>query len=292
MQPAELELALQVMDKLLHEEDETGKNWKLSLERAQYEANRVERQYQQIEPENRLVARSLEARWNEKLNELAQLQQQYEQYVSRPSWHPTEQDKMKILGLSQELPRIWSESSTTSKDRKRILRLLIEDVTIFAEPRNSDTRLGLRWRNQYCEELQVIKPLPRHMAAKHSAQTAELVRTLAETMTDQQIANHLNESGTRTPDGRLFTVDSIQWIRYTYRIPGYASRRRGLTVKEVAERLKVDPGVVYYWINRGILTAEKAAPGWPWDIQLDEQKEFELRERIKKSGHLNRASHC
>ena len=287
MQPAELELALQVMDKLLHEEDEADKGWKLSLERTLYEANRAERQYQQVEPENRLVARSLEARWNEKLSELAQLQQQYEEYVARRSWSPTEQDKMEILGLAQELPRIWSESSTTSKDRKRILRLLIEDVTIFAEPRNPDTRLGLRWRNQYCEELQVSKPLPRHMAIKHSPQTAELVRMLAETMTDKQIANHLNESGARTPGGRQFTVDSIQWIRHTYRIPGYASRRRGLTVKEVAERLEVDPGVVYYWLNHGILTAKKVAPGWPWDIQLDEKKELELRERIKKSGHLN-----
>ena len=287
IQPAELELALQVMDKLLHEEDEADKGWKLSLERAQYEADRAERQYQQVEPENRLVARSLEARWNEKLTKMAQLQEQYTQYVARRSWRPTEHDKMDILSLAKELPRIWSKPSTTAKDRKRILRLLIEDVTIFATPKNPDVRLGLRWRNQHCEELWVRKPLPPHMVTKHSPATADLIRRLAETMTDQQIAIHLNESGMRTPDGRLFTVDSIQWIRHVYRIRGYASLHRGLTVKEVAERFNVSPGVVYYWLNRGILTAEKVAPGWPWDIHLDEQKELELRERIQKSGHLN-----
>ncbi len=90
----------------------------------------------------------------------------------------------------------------------------------------------------------------------------------------------------------MFTVDSVKWIRYIHKIPGYASQRRGLSIKEAAERLKVSPGVVYYWLNRGILAAEKIAPGGPWNIQLDEQKELELRERIKNSGHLNRAKSC
>ncbi|WDL97049.1 recombinase family protein [Alicyclobacillus sp. ALC3] len=287
IQPAELELALQVMDKLLHEEDDADKGWKLSLERARYEADRAERQYQQVEPENRLVVRSLEARWNEKLTELAQLQEQYTQYVERRSWRPTEHDKVAILSLAKELPRIWSKPSTTFKDRKRILRLMIEDVTIFAEPRNPAVRLGLRWRNQHCEELWACKPLPQHMVVKHSPETVEVVRRLSETMIDQQIAKQLNESGMRTPDGRMFTIDSIKWIRYIHKIPGYTSRRHGLSVKEVAERLRIAPGVVYYWLNRGILSATKAAPGYPWEIHLNEQKELELRERIQKSGHLN-----
>lgn len=289
MQPTELELALQVMDKLLTEEDSADRGWKLSLERTKYDTERAERQYQQVEPENRLVARNLEARWNEKLTEFAQLQEQYTQYQIRRSWRPTEQDKMEILGLAKELPRIWGAASTTSKDRKRILRLLIEDVTIFAEPRISDIRLGLRWRNQHSEEVHANKPLPNATARKHTPQTVDLVRELATTMPDQQIVTYLNESGRRTPEGRMFTIDSIQWIRYLYKIPGYSTRRNGLTVKEVAERLAVEPGVVYYWLNRGILTAKKVVPGGPWDIQMDEQKEMELRERIEKSGHLKRA---
>jgi hypothetical protein len=125
------------------------------------------------------------------------------------------------------------------------------------------------------------------MATKHSPETVELVRRLAETMIDQQIAKQLNESGTRTPDGRMFTIDSIKWIRYIHRIPGYTSQRRGLSVKEAAERLRVAPGVVYYWLNRGILSDTKVAPCYLWEIHLNEQKELELRGRIQKSGHLN-----
>lgn len=286
IQPAELDLAIEVMDKLLKGEDDANKGWKLQLERAKYEAERAERQYQQVEPENRLVARSLESRWNEKLTELARIQEEYAQYQSRQSWRPTEQDKAEILALAKELPRIWSADTTKAKDRKRILRMLIEDVTVFAEARQEKIKLGLRWRNQCHEEIYALKPLPIASFRKHSIQTVELVRALSDTMTDNQIADHLNESGFRTSEGRLFTVDSIKWIRYSHKIQGFSTKQKGLSVKEVAMKLNVSPGVVYYWINHGILDAKKTAPGWPWDIQLDEQTEEELRDRIQKSGHL------
>ena len=285
IQPAELDLAIQVMDKLLTEGDDADKGWKLSLERAKYEADRAERQYQQVEPENRLVARSLEARWNEKLTELIRIQEEYSKYQSRQSWRPTEQDKAQILSLAKELPRIWNASTTTAKDRKRILRMLIEDVTVFAEARQSNIRIGLRWRNQSHEELYASKPLPKGLTRKHTQQTVELVRKLSATMTDRQIADHFNVSGFCTPEGKKFTVDSIKWIRYSHNIQGL-SMQHGLSVKDVAKQFDVSPGIVYYWINHGILEAKKVAPGWPWNIQLDEQKEVELREWVQKSGHL------
>lgn len=286
MQPAELDLSIQVMDKLLKEENTADKGWKLTVERAKYEADRAERQYQQVEPENRLVARSLEARWNEKLTELTRIQEEYTQYCSKQSWKPTEQDKAQILALAKELPRIWNSTTTTAKDRKRILRMLIEDVTVFAESRQKDIRLGLRWRNQSHEEIYASKPLPISSVRKHTPQTVELICKLSDSMTDKQIASHLNESGYHTPDGKIFTVPSIKWIRYVYKIKALSTKRKGLSVKEVAERFNVTPGVVYYWLNHDILEAKKVSPGCPWDIMLDEQKEEELRDRVQKSGHL------
>jgi hypothetical protein len=286
IQPVELDLSIQVMDRLLKGESDANKGWKLSLERAKYEVDRAERQYQQVEPENRLVARTLEARWNEKLAELTRIQDEYEQHKSQQNWIPTEQDKAQILALAKELPRIWSATTTTAKDRKRILRMLIEDVTIFAEPRQPDITLGLRWRNQSHEKIYAKKPLPPALARKHTSETVALIRELSVTMTDTQIADHLNQSGWHTPEGKLFTVDSIKWIRYSHKIQGLSAQRKGLSVKEVADRFNVDPGVVYYWLNHGILDAKKVAPGWPWDIQLDEEKESELKERVQKSKHL------
>lgn len=288
MQPANLDLALEVMDRLLQEEDEADKGWKFALERARYEVERAERQYQQVEPENRLVARSLETLWDKKLAELARLEDEYVQYRSRQSWRPTEQDKAEILALAKELPRIWDAATTTAKERKRIIRMLIEDVTIFAEPRQPEIRLGLRWRNQCHEDIYTTKPLPKATVRKHTQQTAELIRQLSCTLTDSQIVEYLNTTGQRTPEGRQFTVDSIKWIRYLNHIPALSMREKGLSVKEVAKRFNVGIHTVYYWIERGVLDAKKAAPGWPWDIQIDEQKDKELREWVQNSGHLAR----
>jgi DNA invertase Pin-like site-specific DNA recombinase len=286
MQPTQLELALQVMDKLVNKEDDADKGWKLLLERTQYEADRAERQYQQVEPENRLVARSLEAKWNEKLAEMARTEQEYAQYRSRLSWRPTEQDRAEILDLAFTLPRVWGSATTTYKDRKRILRLLIEDVTVFAEARNPDVRLGLRWRNQCCEEIHTSKALPKGTARKHTSEQTEKVRKLALTMTDKQMVIYFNDLGIRTPEGRIFTVPSIKWIRYLNKIPAFVLPRQGFTVKEVAHRLEVSTHVVYYWLEHGILQGKKLGPGLPWDIPLDEPKELELRQRILDSGHL------
>lgn len=286
MQPAELELAIEVMDKLLKEEDDTDKGWKLAIERAQYEAERAQRQYQLVEPENRLVARSLESRWNEKLAELAKTQKEYKEYRLKQSWRPTEQDKATILALAKDLPRIWDAPTTTAKEKKRILRVVIEDVTVFAKAREAEVRLGIRWKNNLSEEIHTTKPLPNQIARKHTTETVELVRKLSATMTDRKVTTHLNESGLRTPEGRKFSIDSIKWIRYKHNIQGLYWMRKGLSVKEVAEKFNVSPSVVYYWIERGTIEAKKVAPGWPWDIQLEKHKEEELLKRVSNSKHL------
>jgi hypothetical protein len=194
---------------------------------------------------------------------LSRVEEEYTEFRSRLGWKPTEQDKGEILELATTLPRIWNATTTTAKDRKRILRLLIEDVTIFAETRNPNIRMGLRWRNQYCEEIHTTKALPQGIARKHTSQNVKLIRQLAQTMTDNEIASHLIELGIRTPEGKIFTVPSIKWIRYSHKIPICSMLREGLSVKEVAERLVVSTHVVYYWIEHGILNAKKKGPGYP-----------------------------
>ena len=289
IQPVNLELAVQVMDRLLKQKIDAQKSWTLAIERAQYDADRAERQYQQVEPENRLVARSLEARWNEKLIALKQLEEDYKQYNSNRSWQLSEDDKAEILTLSKELPMIWDSPTTTAKDRKRILRTLIEDVTVFAEARKSDIRLGLQWRNQCCEELHVTKPLPL-TARKHTPETVTLVRELALTMNDSQIASYFNKSNIKTPEGRTFTTRSIQWIRYKHNIPIFAIEKKGLTVKETAAKLGVGTSTVLYWIEHGMVTATKTAPWNAYDIDLDDQKCDELNSFIQNSGYLKHSS--
>lgn len=189
MQQAQLEVALLALDRVLDQEDEVEMSWKLSLERAQ-------RQYDLAEPENRLVVRSLEGRWNEKLVSMNNLREEYDRYRANRSWRPTARDREDILALAKDLPRIWNAPTTEAKDRKRIVRLLIEDVTVNCLPCNKDVSLGLRWRNNFCEVLHVTKPLPHHMMRKHTAETVEIIGTLAHNLTDNEVAKYLNDSAT------------------------------------------------------------------------------------------------
>jgi hypothetical protein len=261
-------------------------SWKLSLERAEYEADRAQRQYDLAEPENRLVARSLESRWNEKLTALNNLRDEHERYRLSRSWRPTVKDRDDILGLARDLPRIWKAPTTGMKDRKRMARLLIEDVTVYCEPGQKEVRLGIRWHPNCSEVLEITKPLPPSISRKHIPETVHLIGDLARNLTDRQIAEHLNTSGYRTPENRLFTADSVSWLRYRYQIPG--PKIEGFSIKEVAERFGVSTYVVYYWLDHGVIKGKKLAPGWPWRILLDEETEKTLAEWAANSTRIAR----
>jgi len=282
LKPANLELALLALDKVLSQEDEVETSWKLALERAQYEADRAQRQYDLAEPENRLVTRSLEARWNEKLVALNSLREEYEKHRLSRLWRPSPEQREEILALAEDLPRIWNAPGTSFKDRKRIIRLLIEDITVTCEPRCKDVTMGIRWRSNCHETIHTSKPLPPSISRKHTPEMVKLVEELATTMTDDRIAEYLNESGHRTSENNLFTKASIKWIRYHFRIPG-PKGGDGYTVKEAAEHFCVSTHVIYYWLNRGLLQGSKFAPGWPWKITFDDETEKKLFEWVKQS---------
>ena len=288
LKPANLELALLALDKILGQEDEVETSWKLALERAQYEAERAQRQYDLAEPENRLVTRSLEARWNEKLIALNSLREEYEKHRSNRHWRPSPEQREDILALAEDLPRIWNAPGTSLKDRKRIIRLLIEDITVTCQPRCKEVTMGIRWRSSCHEVLHTSKPLPLSISRKHTPETVKLVEELAITMTDDIIAEHFNKSGHQTPEGKLFTKASINWIRCRYRIPG-PKGGDGYTVKETAAYFGVSTHVIYYWLNRGLLKGSKLAPGWPWNISFDEETEKKLWEWVEQSWRIAKA---
>ena len=130
MAPPELDLSLAVLKEVEHQADSLARQWKLRLERARYEAQRAERQYNAVEPENRIVARTLETHWNQKLQELAQVEQEYEEAKGKQKLELSAQDKKSILALARDLPKLWNAPTTTSVDKKRMLRLLIQDVVL------------------------------------------------------------------------------------------------------------------------------------------------------------------
>jgi DNA invertase Pin-like site-specific DNA recombinase len=277
MKSSEFEIALKLMHNISEVDQASDRSWKLALERTQYEADRAERQYMLTEPENRLVVRTLETAWNQKLQELEQLKKDYEAYCSKKVWNPSNDECAEIIRLAENIPDIWN-GSPSYKEKKRIIRILLEDVTIMAEPRNPDFTIGLCYRSGLTETLKLTKPRRRCDVVRHSNDIIETVRELSASMCDKDVAAHMNERGIRTSTGKKFTEDSIQWIRYKHQIPSfYENSRSGLSVKEASVCLGISTGKVYYYIDKGLIPAVKRRSGWPWEISLDESKIAELK---------------
>ena len=280
MKSSEFEIALKSLQNITEAEHASDRSWKLALERTQYEASRAERQYMLAEPENRLVVRTLEAAWNQKLQELEQLKKDYEAHCSKKAWQPSENECEEIMKLAENIPEIWN-GSPSHKEKKRIIRILLEDVTVMAEPRKPDFTIGLRYRSGHTETICLTKPRQRCDVVRHTNETIETVRNLSSSMGDNEIAAHMNTCGLKTAAGKEFTEDSIQWIRHKYQIPSFfQNSRNGLSVKEAADCLGISTGKVYYYIQKGLIPAVKLHPGWPWDISLDDSKIAELRSLI------------
>jgi len=278
MKPSEFEIALKLIRNATQTAGASDHGWKLALERAEYEASRAERQYMLAEPENRLVVRTLETAWNQKLEELDRLKKDYAAHASKKVWQPSDNEYGEIASLSESIPQIWNAQSSSYKDKKRIVRILMEDITVIAESGNPKFTLGLRYRSGRTETLTLSKPRKRSDEVRHTDETINTVRNLSTSMNDAQIADHLNKCGFRTGVGKDFTEDSVQWIRYKHKIPSFMqNNRKGLSVKEAAELLGISTGKVYYHISNGIIPAVKQFPGWPWEISLDEEKIADLK---------------
>ena len=278
MKPSEFEIALKLIRNIADADQSSDRQWALALERARYEASRAERQYMLAEPENRLVVRTLEAAWNEKLQEFEQLQTDYAAHCSQKPWQPSDNERKEIVRLAESIPQIWNAPSSSFKDKKRIIRILMEDVTVFAEPGVPEFTIGLRYRSGYSETVNLTKPRKRCDVVRHTDDTIETVRELSLSMDDAEIAANMNDCGLRTSAGNMFTGDSIKCIRHRHQILGvYQTSRQGLSVQEAAELLEISPGKVYYYINKGVIPATKKRPGWPWEISLDDAKVPDLK---------------
>jgi len=193
--------------------------------------------------------------------------------------------------VAEDLPRLWQAQTTSAKDRKRMLRLLIKDVTVEKRRKERKALLHIRWQGGALEDLSVDLPLPMAERLRYCETILTQVRTLASTRTDQQIAAALNEQQLPSATGKAFTKGMIQWIRYHYEIPAPLFKRpEELTVKEMARRFSVSIGVVHYWIHRGHLAVRRLTEKAPYWITLTAEKETQLKDWIARSSHIKMES--
>jgi hypothetical protein len=290
LQPAQLELALSAVEELEARDQGIGRQWQMRLERAEYETALAERRYMEVDPAQRLVAATLERRWNAALAQLGELKKQAAEFQRQEARVASPEQKAKVLALARDLPRIWHAPTTEAKDRKRMLRLLINDITV-EKPAPKQLLVHIRWQGGACSDLQVQLPPNVADRLRYPATIVHQVRDLAQRLSDGEIADRLNHEGQVSALGRPFTVSMIQWIRFRYQIPKATLKHpQELTVQQVAERFGVSWHVVYYWINRGVIRARRLRAGAPFWITLDETDDQRLREWVHKSSRIHAAS--
>jgi len=291
LQPAEIELALAALAELESRDRSISRQWQMRLERAEYEAALAERRYQEVDPSQRLVAGTLERRWNDALLQLEDLKTQAAEFLRQQARVASPEQKAKVLALARDLPRVWHAPTTQAKDRKRMLRLLIKDITVEKPLLPKQLLAHIRWQGGACSDIRVQLPLNIADRVRYPAAVVECVRHLARRLADGQIADRLNQEGQVSALGKPFTASIIQWIRYRYQIPrAVLERPEERTVHQVAERFRVSPNVVYYWIDRGVIQARRLNAGSPYWITLNETDEQKLQDWVRNSSRIQMTS--
>jgi len=278
--PAAVDAALVAAQQLDRDDETALAQWRLAVERARYEAERAERRYRAVEPENRLVARGLETEWEQRLRdlELAQRELEAREHQRRRVLGRIDAERLRALG--EDLRRVWTAPTTTDRDKKELLRALLEEVVLAVERDERRAHLTLRWRGGTITELHVrLRASPPRIRTDEDS--LALIRRLAPHYPDAVIAGILNRQGKRTARGERFTalhVGSLRRYRNIPRCEPPAERADGdlLTIKKAAAILGVVPSTLHRWLTAGILVGDQLTPGAPWRIRMTD----ELRARF------------
>ena len=285
--PAEVALALAAADQVTDRHQRASRAGELALVRARYDAQRAERAFCQVEPENRIVARTLETRWESTLAALAEAEQAVQ--AARDTLAPLPSRSV-LERLAADLPGLWQAATTSNKDRKRLLRTLIADITLLPESDPVMARIGIRWHTGASEELRVPRAVHPGTAKRTPSPAVAMVTRLGPSTPTGELADLLNTAGLTTGTGSPFDVKAVQWIRHAHHIPAPAVYTEGeISVADAAQRLDCSIGVVYDWIKTGKLAARRGS-GNRLAISWTDQIETECRCRITTSGHLNHNS--
>jgi len=280
--PEEIALALAAADEVADRYARSRRVLELRVERARYDAVRAERAFHRCDPENRLVARSLEQRWETQLKELAEAERELACDTRRAPMPPREE----IEAVAQDLPRLWAAPTTSAKDRKRLLRALVADVTLRSDPTGPRLRIGIRWCSGATEEVAALRWKSAAQSRRTSSAVVGLVRRLTPERTDVEIAETLNVAGHRTGLGRPFDIEAVRWVRFAHRIPSRPLLAPSeLTVAQVARHLGITTSAVYYWIEHGQLEARRG-PAGRLCVPFSSEVNRACRERMASSSHL------
>jgi hypothetical protein len=273
-----VEAALAAMELHGHEQAEKRRQLDNALQAARYETARAHRQYDAADPDNRLVARELERRWNEKLTSLHALEEDIATLDAIPASSLSPGDRERLLVLGRDLASAWESPGITVETRKKIIRLVVAEIIVDV----SDTLdLVIHWQGGDHTKLTVKKNKAGHTRWTTDTDVIDLIRALARQMPDETIAAVLNRSGRTTGKGNNWTRTRVCSVRYQKEIAPYCEGERNergeATLEEAAGKLGVSSSTVRRLIGTGILPAQQFCKGAPWIIRSVDLERDDLR---------------
>jgi DNA invertase Pin-like site-specific DNA recombinase len=284
--PDQVALALTAAEEVTIRRQRSVRAAELAAERARYDADRAERAFLACEPENRLVARTLEARWETRLTELANTEAAL---AAQRSAQPELPAPDALAAAIANLPALWASPATSDKDRKRMLRALLADVTITPDAEDrTKVAVGLRWKSGASQQVTVTRRKNAIQLRSTDPAAIELAHRIGPSMDNNALAAALNDTGHRTGTGQPFDATAAGNLRHYHHIPYPGLLAEGeLTPHQVADRIGVSTGTIHYWINTGVLSARRG-PANRWCIPFPPETEAACRDRAAGSAHQHR----
>jgi len=285
-----VELSLKAIANVQHERRRLNRHWEQRLERASYEVQRAERQYQAVEPENRLVARSLEQQWEVTLRAQRDLREEYDRFLNEQPPRLTEEERSRILAVSADIPTLWHAPETTARDRKEIIRLLTERIAVDVRANTERAEVTITWRRKQITRHEIVRTVSRYESlGEYDQMMDRIVQLRLEGLTMKQLAAQLTREGYRTPRSkRGYTSTSVRKLLSRRGLTGGVIGRDKLDrgewwLPDLARELGISSSRLRDWAMRKEVRARRVIPEGPWVIWADGRERRRLRNLVDDS---------
>lgn len=292
--PDQIAIAIAAMGQLEEEGRQLERQWTLRRERARYEAERARRQYDAVEPENRLVARSLEHSWEDKLRAVEAIEQEYQRWRSEEPLVIGEAERAALQSLGENLPQIWHAATTLPADRKRMLRFVVQEVVLDQKRAPGQVWLRIIWKTGATSEHRLQRRVHTY---RDYIDLGRLRRRITELNSagkmDKEIAAMLNQEGLVAARGCVFKGENVwllrkRWNIRTIKINGESANPMrwpdgSFSIQGVAAVLGVTTQTVFDYIARGLVVGHQLTKGQPWQIDLSDEQISQLRARVRRT---------
>lgn len=287
-----IQAALEAAEQMQKRRQDLRKAIELELEQASYEARLAARRYESVDPEQRLVAAELEARWNCVLQKVKELENKLHEFDGQAQ-SAAMPNRQVLLSLAQDLPAVWNSPSTDMRLKQRIVRILIREIIADVEEQSREIVLVIHWAGGRHSELRVKKSETGRSRRCTDPEAIEVIRQMAATFSDEQIAATLNRLRLRTGVGNTWNVSRVHSARFYYHLPIFTQndQPREVTLQVAADRLNVSQSIVRRMIEEKILPARQVVVCAPWQIPVDALESEAIRKQATDFKNQVRVPH-